>query len=123
MSGAVSTPPLPTVTTVKELEKAVADVFEWALTNDRYCDVYASMCAKLEAACAKQDIVSVTEFRGVFYCCLDSLPPSKVTGPFPSKVAVRYDSKAVTKDVPHDLVAVTLIFSRGDLFRLWQQKN
>ncbi|KAG3130086.1 hypothetical protein PI126_g20658 [Phytophthora idaei] len=70
------------VETVEELENAIATVFEKALANEEFCDVYADVCAQLETKYSSRRMAKIISLDNLYYSSLLGTPPHKIAGPF-----------------------------------------
>ncbi|KAF1783085.1 MIF4G-like domain [Phytophthora cactorum] len=66
------------VETVEELENAIATVFEKALANEEFCDVYADVCAQLETKYSSRRIGKSISLDNLYYSSLLGTPPHKI---------------------------------------------
>ncbi|ETO82764.1 hypothetical protein F444_03131 [Phytophthora nicotianae P1976] len=73
------------VETVGDLEDVATTIFEEALANKEFCDVYADFCERLETKCSTQRMVVTQSIDGDYYSLLEEKFPHKIAGPFETK--------------------------------------
>ncbi|KAF1791241.1 hypothetical protein GQ600_23197 [Phytophthora cactorum] len=95
------------VETVEELENAIATVFEKALANEEFCDVYA-------------DIISLDN---LYYSSLLGTPPHKIAGPFNIKTPPCNDLVLTKRDPSLGLTQSCSYFQDGGLLVVWEDEQ